>query len=270
MQPIEDEVVETPPGATGSAPVNEDGSLPADDAPIVEATGDDDAPADDGAGAHRNKGVERRIGQLTRRYRNEQRENEQLRARLDTLEERLGPVPEPERPSSTDFETAEEYEDALLDWHNDSRQPAETTTTTAAEPVDEAGKELKAGIEGLAEAHPDAMEVVFDDDWPCSTATYEFIVSSDRGPALAYALASDLDLADKIHGMTPAQAARELVKIEATLPKPIASATAINPAPPPPPGEPVIPGSTAVPTDPDKMSAAQWRAWREKDLSSRA
>jgi len=262
--------------------------LPADPAPATEEqlpTGqvldgeqgqEAGAPADDDAGAPRNKGVERRIGQLTRKWREEQRAKEELAARLKALEERVGPVPEPPRPHPDDFESTVEYEDALLEWHDARKQrkqgtPApEPAPTAAPPPLDPAAQKLKEGIKALEARYPDASEVVFEDDWPCNPATYEFIANSERGPELAYALASDYELAEKISAMSPVLAARELIKLEAGLPavQPTPGAKAVTP--PPPPATPVKPGATKATVDPDKMSPQQWRAWREAELAKRA
>lgn len=261
--------------------------LPAEPAPATEETvtpepvldgepgQESQAPADDDAGAPRNKGVERRIGQLTRKYREEQRKREELAAELEAIKKRLGPIPEPPRPRPDDFESTVEYEDALLEWNDARKQHKQNTEAPKAAPPeapppDPVAQRLKEGIKALEAQYPDATELVFNDDWPCNGSTYEFIANSDRGPELAYALASDLDLAEKIDAMSPVLAARELVKLEAGLPaaKPTPGAGPVNA--PPPPATPVKPGPTKATVDPDKMTPKQWRAWREAELAKRA
>ena len=204
--------------------------------------------------------MERRIGQLTRRYRQAERENTALQGRLDALEQRVGPVPEPERPKTDDFETPEEYEDALFEWRDATRehkaQPAPVPV------VSDAVVRIESDLEGMLESHPDAIEAVMENEWPCNDSTYEFLTNSDKGAELAYYLAKNTAVAAQINALSPMLAARELVKVEAEL-----SAPATNANPPPPPGEPVTPSGSSTVTDPDKLSPQQWKVWREKQLS---
>jgi len=224
---------------------------------------DAEAPADDDAGAHRSKGVERRIGQLTRRYRQAEREKQALQGRLEALEQRIGPVPEPERPKTDDFETPEEYEDALFEWRDATREHKAEPAPVPV--VSDAVIRIESDLEGMLESHPDAVEVVMEQEWPCNDSTYEFLTNSEKGAELAYYLAKNQTVAARINALSPVLAARELVKVEAEL-----SAPKPNVTPPPPPGEPVTPSGSSVVTDPDKLSPQQWKAWREKQLAGRA
>lgn len=267
--------------AAESAEAGAQGSAPGDEEQHIEqtpgdGTGDEQgaAPADDGAGAPRKKGVERRIGQLTRRYRESERQRLALKEQVEKLEQRIGPAPEPARPRQDDFETPEEYEDALLSWHDDMRahkQGQDSSEQSAT--VDGAADIVTEFEEQLEAVAPDAIMVVMDDDWPCSDAMVEFIRESDKGAQLAYHLASNTSIADKLSKLSPSQAARELVKIEAELPATIQTSAgdeagkAAGGAPPP-----IEPGKTGGGeggiTDPDKMSTEQWLKWRKEQLTS--
>jgi len=123
---------------TEAATVNEDEQA-------LEATGDDqeteesENPADDDAGAHGKKGAQRRIRQLTKKFRNAERETAAeraariaLEARLQALEERLG-APEPVRPTRSEYDSDEDYEDALFDWRDKSRQTPQEDKAAAPE-----------------------------------------------------------------------------------------------------------------------------------------
>jgi len=263
---IEEVALDPPAGEEPESTPGDEGQLPeGEQSPPEEAA----APADDDAGAHRSKGVERRIGQLTRRYRQSERENTALKGRIDTLEQRIGPTPAPTRPTTDDFETPEEYEDALFEWRDATQAHNQAQTPAPAQPParSEDAIRIERGLEDMLEVHPDAVDAVMENEWPCNDATYEFLTSSEKGAELAYHLAKNPAVAARINALSPAQAARELVTVEAGL-----SATANKPSatPAPPPGEPVTPsGSTGI-SDPDKMSAAQWRAWREGELAKRA
>ncbi len=268
--------VATPPGEV--QPGDQPGSTPGDEKQLAagtppdgDAAGEAGASADDDAGAPRKKGVERRIGKLTRRWRQSERDNAALRQEMDALKERVGPAPEPPRPNSSDFETTEDYEDALLEWHDAKRAPSgtppETTDSTATPTQDGSADDVINAFEDELEAlAPDAVLTVMDDEWPCSQAMTDFIMDSDKRAQLAYHLASNTELAEKISALPPVAAARELVKIEAELPAPTTSTP--TPAPPPPPGTPVTPVAGAVTVDDDKLSTKQWREKRERELAA--
>lgn len=243
------------------APANEE-KIPAEPTDDGQEVKPEETPADDDAGAHSSKkGAQRRIGQLTRKYRQAERENLELKARLDAVEKRIGPVPEPERPNREGFETTEDYEDALFEWRDAKLSHAKQDS----QPEPEAGQisaEQAAAIESfesaLEEIAPDAILTVMEDDWPCSTAMTEYIMSSEDPANLAYHLATNTDIAEKISKVSPIQVARELAKVEGKL-------SETNPGahekPPPPPADTGRATGTGV-TDPDKMSTNQWVAER--------
>jgi hypothetical protein len=83
---------------------------------------------------------------------------------------------------------------------------------------------------------PDYQEV-FDRDWACSPAMAEAIRTSDDGPAVAYHLALNPDLARHIFGLSPLAQAREMGRIEAALSRgqPLSHNAAVSNAPAPPP-----------------------------------
>lgn len=263
-------------GGPGSTPGDEGqpiGEQPGDG----QAAGEEGTPADDGAGAPRSKGVERRIGQLTRKYRQSEREKQELAQRLEALEKRIGPEPEPVRPEPADFETQVEYEDALFDWRDAMRtheaSTSDTDSATSATPGEDNPavqivSELETELDALDD--PEAVMKVMDDDWPCSTQMTEYIAGSEKRAQLAYHLATNPEISARIEKIrSPVLVARELVKIEEGLPESKTSASS-EPAPPPPPGEPVSPSAIANVSDPDKLSPAQWRAWREQQIAEKA
>lgn len=86
----------------------------------------------------------------------------------------------------------------------------------------------------------------------------DMVLVSESPVDLAYHLGKNPALARQISQMPPIAAARELGRIEArlSLPKPKLETQAPSPI------APVKPGGTAM-KDPAKMSASEWRAWRE-------
>lgn len=86
----------------------------------------------------------------------------------------------------------------------------------------------------------------------------DLVLEGDSAADVAYYLGSNQDIARQISRMPPLAAARELGRIEALLsrPQPKTQTNAPDPI------TPVKPGGTAV-KDPAKMSATEYRAWRE-------
>lgn len=239
-------------------------------------------PAGDNAGAPRSKGAERRIRQLTRKYREAERENQQLRGRLDQIEERLGPVPEPERPRREAFDTTEDYEDALFDWRDKKLQSADTPPSgerPAGQPAtQELAPEARQVIDdfedSLEDVAPDAVDLVMNGDWKCSPGMTQYIMSSENSAQLAYHLASNPDIAEKISKMSPSQAARELVKVDDTLQASSGTDTGAHStaagAAPPPLSPSKATGATGSGGLSDKMSTDQWVAERRRQMEERA
>lgn len=102
----------------------------------------------------------------------------------------------------------------------------------------------------------------------------EAIASSDDGPALAYHLGKNTEVAAKIAQLPPIVAARELGRIEAQLAyeRDKAKDKPVSKAPPPPPKvEGVDPAVTirADSPDSDKLSTDDWLKKRNKQLERR-
>jgi hypothetical protein len=89
----------------------------------------------------------------------------------------------------------------------------------------------------------------------------EAIGTSEHAPAVVHYLAKHLDEADNISRMPAHLAAMHVGRIEAQVstakPKPVTNAP--NPAP-------TLGGGAAASKDPDRMTADEWLAWRNKQL----
>lgn len=120
------------------------------------------------------------------------------------------------------------------------------------------------------QAMPDYRAKVLEDrNLPISTPMLEVIVESEQGPAIAYYLAENRDLAEQIARLPPVQAARAIGRIEARLeanrPAAAPQAPPVSKAPPPPPR--IEATEPAVDKDPDQMSPEAWLKWRTKQLA---
>ena len=96
-------------------------------------------------------------------------------------------------------------------------------------------------------------------------AFIEAAIETGEGHKVLYALAQDRDLAHKIMRMTPVKMGVEVAKVAARVSQP-AKPAPVSKAP-----APIKPlkGSTAVESNPEKMTTAEWMAWREKTIEER-
>lgn len=228
-------------------------------------------------------GFQRRINKLTARVSEAEaratKAEQELQARAPA---KSADDPEPVRPDPTKFsdwdaldKAKEEYITDKAAWKarqevkqseakrrdQDSAKETQARIKVANETFDKRLAEVADRYEGIHEA----VEEVFakDSDVPVSGAMAEYIMEvSDRGPELVFALHAKPEEADRISKLSPLAAARELAKLEATLPKPEPKKTS---GAPPPPKQ--VKGSAESPTKkPEDMSMAEYMAWaRERD-----
>lgn len=213
--------------------------------------------------APQKTGAEKRIGQLTAKFRQSERERLELLERFEALESRVPPPEPPARPHADDYETASEYEDALFDWRDkakdfkaESEKPAPQKESTP-----EGWEEFEDRIDSLKETIPDIGDKVFTDAYACTDDMMTVIMDSDRGPEVAYHLATNEAEANRIAKLSPVQQARELFTIEQNLPVQNASAA-------PEPAGYIKPGGAGE-IDAEKMSADEWRIRREAEIAKR-
>lgn len=98
-----------------------------------------------------------------------------------------------------------------------------------------------------------------------SDAVRDLVMDSDVGPQLTYYLAKNPVVANKLNGLTPLHAAKEIARIEDTLSKPSTKTTQA-----PPPTKPLNGGSGPAidpRTGPDDMAA--FATWLNKSLEGR-
>ena len=242
-----------------TAPVETNDVEPA--TPETSPEADEASPATD-TSAPQKTGAEKRIGQLTRKYRQAERENEALRERFDALEKRVGPEPSPERPNADDFETASDYEDSLFQWRDDVKAHKEAVKPKDPQKVKPEGwDDFTDQVESLKTTYPDIEKLVFTDDYAFTEDMMTVVMDSERGAEIAYHLATNKSEASRIANLSPTGQAREIFKIEQSF-----SAQPTSNAPDP--AGNIRPGGQAD-IDPDNMTADQWRAQREAEIRRR-
>lgn len=247
------------PDASKDGDEGEDGEKEGDEDPLREKRG-------------RSKGgAEARIGELTRlRYDAERRAAAALAevARLKGTASPDGAKPgTAAKPTPDQFEDYGEYVEALTDWKvaNTTADRATTEATRAHEEAASArSAEWQAKVAATAATIPEWDDVVGKSDLQIAPHVAAVIMETD--PRVMMHLAQNPDVAERLNEMSPARAAVELGKIEATLGEPVAPppaprAKTVTTAPAP--ITPVQPGSTTA-KDPSKMNMDEYKAYRAK------
>lgn len=202
----------------------------------------------------RKKTAAERIAELTWKAKEKEREAEYWREKATVKEpETAKATTNNGRPKLEQFETQEEYEDALLDWH--SRQSAERTQAEKQqEREEEAIRQFQSKAMKLREIHEDFDEVV---QAPVFTKTMRSVLlTSEQGPVMAYYLGrpENIQVAQRIASLPAELQPYEIGKLETQLL--LAQKTKKVPSAPPP----ITPvgGTATTPVDEDKLSDEEW------------
>lgn len=176
-------------------------------------------------------------------------------------------------PIEKDFDDYNEYVATLAVWKH-SQQAAKREAEHASSEVEQARQREQAARAKEREAlhrdwqaqtaeaksrYADFDAVVSAPDlFPQGSHLPDLILTAENAADLAYAVARDRALHDRLLSLSPVEASRELGRIEARLsaPKPRLETNA------PQPITPVRPKATAA-ADPAKMSPAEYAKWRE-------
>lgn len=145
-----------------------------------------------------------------KRQKSEMPEDEKARQNARVADER--------KPKAENFDSHEEYVEALTDWKIEQREKAKELKAQQESAKTEIEKKVSSHqerVEAFKKAHDDFDEVLSDvDDIPMSIAVQEVILESELGPELMYELASNPKEFERICSLSPLKAAKELGKIE--------------------------------------------------------
>lgn len=255
-------------------------------APVVEDDDDAEEPeasaAPDGTDApapRKNKGVGKRINELTREKHEALRRAEyaeQLLQQQQRLQQQPAQAAKPEgRPTLESFDFDQEaYADALTDWKVEQKlaeREKVAEQTRAQKVAQEQVKSFKDREAAFAAAHPDYYDVAYTAPINYSEAMLEAIRESDEAPAIAYHLANHLDQAADIAAMTPFAAAKAIGRLEAQLAAPASPAVTSPPrtVTRAPPVAPTIQGTGIAHKPLDAMTVDDHRAAVRAQRSNR-
>jgi hypothetical protein len=236
------------------------------DASTEDQGTDQETDQDPNAAPGTKKPIQPRINELVRQRHDAQREAAYWRGVAEaggksktTQVESPAPAAAPEVPAKPlvkDFFTYDEYVDALTDWKSDravekalaavtTKDQERTTQQTAVQAEEERSKNWQTRQTATKEVFKDFDEVVGKSDVPIYPHVAELLKDSDHGPAIAYKLAKDPDLAAKLNGMPEKKAIKEFARLE------MAFESTTPPSPPP-----VVPSKAPVPPTPIRVGAA--------------
>ncbi|MDH4183349.1 MAG: hypothetical protein OEV92_03940 [Nitrospinota bacterium] len=214
--------------------------------------------------------AQKRIETLVTKNHRQAEEISRLRRRAEEAEKRLT---EMKPPKEEDFEDHDAYQEAKIN-HTVSQKVLQTQREQATADMAEiesqrVAERQKAFAEGMAafkQATPDFDAVVDAAKVPLTNDMAGAIIESPEGPAILYHLSQNPGLAEELRQMPTLTMVRELGRLEKTLEgihrQPVQKPTTNAP----PPVKPLPSGGSPVSVDPEKMTTAQYIAYRRKQL----
>ncbi len=230
----------------------------------------DTAAPDEGKKPNR---VQKRIDKVVREREDERRKNEALEKRIAELEGKGSDKSEKE-PVEDDFETYDQYLDALDAYDNkptkDQDKPEPKQEEQEAAPsLTDSQKTAMAVIKETVESatKPDDFEAVaLNPEVPITGDMLEALAECEDPAKVMYHLGQNKDLATDIASGSPAQQMRAIAKLDLTVtskpPKPTKTTNAPDPISP-------VGGSDAQEKAPAEMSFAEYEAHMNKKERSR-
>lgn len=231
-----------------------------------EAAASDDGD-DSTAEPKKSKGVQKRIDELVRQREENARLAEYWRNQAQQTQQpdtQAQPQAQStDKPVVDNFESYEDYLDALSDWKVDQRL-AQQAQQQEQNRQTQSLQDRQAAFNARAATHEaeDFQAVAFNPNLPVNEAMSEVIMDSDKGPDLLYYLGQNPAEAARIASLSPVHAARELGLVEARLSLP--KAKTVSSAPPP--IEPISGAGESPKVDPMKLTPDEWAAQRNREL----
>lgn len=163
------------------------------------------------------KGVQARIDELTRARRDAERSADYWKG-IATHSTAPDTAPEAAaKPTSDQFEDYDAFIEALTDWKVEDK--TRNVAVNAAQNAESMHRQANWDDRRVAAIAilPDYDEVVGTSEVQIKDHVRDAVMESERGPELAYHMARNPALADQLNKMSPARAALELGRMEASL-----------------------------------------------------
>lgn len=273
----EEESSQSKPSESDPESQEEEGKEKEDSETEKESASEDDDPENsEDDQPKRKNGFKKRIAKLNARISDREREleywkSEAIKAKggkIETPEDPSVKAPKDGRPVPDDFETNEEYVEALTDWKTEQKIREHERNQEISRIKAEQERQFRdhlSRVETFKEKVDDFEEALENvSDVPVSSTLSELIVTSENGPELMYELAKDREEFERINKLPPLAAARALGRLESRISssekqKPEIKKTTKAPPPMTPVGSKV----RASTKSPDQMSYREFKAWRE-------
>lgn len=176
------------------------------------------------------KGVQKRIDRAVAAQRAAEREAAYWRGKAEgkttpDRDEDTGKreAPGDGRPKPEQFETHDEYQEALIDWKVERRLKAKEETDGKKAEEGHRAERMKSFNEQVSKAkekYEDFDLVVSNPEIPITEQVMGLILESDHGAEVAYHLGNNPDVAHRIATLSPTAAAREFGRLEARFAEP--------------------------------------------------
>lgn len=233
---------------------------------------------------HDSAAIQERINKLTKKFRTAERERDferaeklELKKEIEALKAKLPVVGKPQK---ANFETEEEYIEALTDWKIENKLNAsqakvveEVKTKDEKEAVFAVYETLDTVMENGRKKYSNFDNLAFAEDLVLKPEVVQIALDTEIPEDVLYYLVSNPDESERISALGEVKAAKEIGKIEVMLlgkEKMVGDAESKKPIPSvkkqsnaPAPITPIV-TTGSVDKDPANMSPKEYRAWREK------
>tara|TARA_R110000823_G_scaffold225669_3_gene353426 strand:- start:784 stop:1605 length:822 start_codon:yes stop_codon:yes gene_type:complete len=207
--------------------------------------------------------LQERIDEITRQRHEAQREAAYWRGLAEAAQPKEAPA-EASEPKSEDFEDYGAYVRALAKFEAKALVKAEFEQQRTQKAQEAQATTWQQRADAAKAELPDFEKVMATSTAPMSHAMAEAIKGSDIGPKVAYHLAQNPEIADRLSRLEPMAAAREIGRLEASLSvktEPIPKRITSAPVPPTPIGS-----GRSTSGEPGSMSQADYMEWRKTHL----
>jgi hypothetical protein len=216
-------------------------------------------------GTGEKDGTQKRIDELTKKFRDQERESARLRTELDKVP---APVPElaPFSKTLADFEYDEDAHGKAVEAHYAAESTRVTDEAKQHDSQAVAQNTFNSRQTEFADKNPDYYALTSNQSLPFNGELLATAMESEQGPDVLYHLAKFPETAHRLASMPPRQQAIEMGKIEAKLGLTVTAKT-VSDAPSP---TPKIKGAeNVVSKDPNNMTQAEYAKWRSKRIANR-
>lgn len=225
----------------------------------------------------RRNRAEERIHALTKEKYDAQRQTQALQQQIAELQQYVQQQQQPtvvdDIPKLQDFDYDEnKYQQALAQWSQSQRtqwekeQQEREQQAAMQQKAMQRQATLQQTVAKGVEKYPDFALKVFDRNLPSladvSPVAFEAMMDSEAGADIAYHLASNPQEVYAFDGISPTQAIRKMVQLEAKFQKKQAPNV-----PPPPPSR--VSGNSEAAENLQDLSTAEWIERRNRQLSKR-